>query len=373
MQAHSPTWTDRLGRTYEYSPYEASPIADVVVDFSTDATLAIAEASTSLGSLPAFPAAGIAAVLYRSESSASSLIEGLGPGPRRILEAEIADQTEIEDEAARRVVSNLDALRDAMEPALPISPADILRWHHKLMKGHPNLPPESIGSFRIQQNWIGGDSAGPRIAKFVPPRPETVPALMDDLVTFCTRTDLAAVAHAAIAHARFEVIHPFIDGNGRVGRLLIQPLLRRRLALPSPVPISVIWSQDTNRYIAGLRSYQDGDVNVWLEFFSVSIVQAVEWLVETVRSIAALLSDFHSRVQTRGESVTARIIDDLPQHPIADSQTVAKRYGVTPQSAHAALQRLEEAGILRERNFARRRKGRPRRAFAATELIDLLL
>ena len=373
MEAQTSGWTDLLGRTYEYTPFKAIPIGDVQVDFSSDATLAIAEASSSLGSVPALPTAGIAAVLYRSESSASSLIEGVGPGPRRILEAEIAGDQEIDDEAALRVVGNLAALRDAMESALPSRPEDILRWHRKLMEGHPRMTPESIGSFRIEQNWIGGDASGPRNAEFIPPRPEDVPPLVDDLIAFCARTDLASVAHAAIAHARFEVIHPFIDGNGRVGRLLIQPLLRRRHVLPSPVPVSVIWTEETGHYLAGLRSYQEGDVNTWLEYFSLSIVQAVAWMADFSERVLTLLADFHGRVDTRGESVTARIIDDLPERPILDSQAVAKYYGVTPQSAHAALLRLEEAGILRERDFARRRRGRPRRAFAATELIDLLV
>lgn len=362
-----------MGRSYEYTPYQPRHIATASIDFTADATLAIAEASSSLGSVPALPAAGTASVLFRSEASASSLIEGIGPGPRRILEAEIAGATEIDDEPAQRVVSNFEALRDAMETALPIQPGDILRWHRKLMEGHPKLPSESVGSFRVQQNWIGGDAFGPRNAGFIPPPPGEVPALIDDLVTFCERTDLASVAHAAIAHAQFEVIHPFIDGNGRVGRLLIQPLLRRRLALPSPVPVSVIWSQDTDRYVAGLRSYQEGDVNSWLEFFSLSLIQATVWMVDISERIVTLLADFHGRIDTRGESVTARVIDDLADHPILGSGIVAKRYGVTPQSAHAALLRLEDAGILRERNFARRRKGRPIRAFAATELIDLLL
>jgi Fic family protein len=373
MEGQALTWTDDFGRTHEYTPHRANHIGDEGVEFSSDATLAIAEASSSLGSVPALPAAGIAAVLYRSESSASSLIEGVGPGPRRILAAEVAGKEEIDDEAALRVVSNLEALRDAMELALPIKPEDMLRWHRKLMVGHPTMPPDSIGSFRTQQNWIGGDASGPRRAEFIPPRPEDVPDLIDDLVTFCARTDLAPVAHAAIAHARFEVVHPFLDGNGRVGRLFIQPLLRRRHDLPSPVPVSVIWSQNTDRYLAGLRSYQSGDVNSWLEFFSVTIVQAVAWMTQFSERILTLVADFHGRIATRGESVTARIIDDLPEHPILDSQAVAERYGVTPQSAHAALVRLEEAGILRERDFARRRRGRPRKTFAATELIDLLV
>jgi len=88
--------------------------------------------------------------------------------------------------------------------------------------------------------------------------------------------------------------------------------------------------------------------------------------------ITRLLAEFRGRVETRGESVTVRVIDDLADHPIVDGQSVAARYGVTPQSAHAALARLEEASVLTERAFARRRRGRPRRMLAAIELIDLL-
>ena len=372
MDAQALQWTDQFGRTYPYFPYEARLMADLEIAFSSDAALAVAEASSSLGSVPALPVAGIASVLYRSESSASSLIEGVGPGPRRILEAEIAGEGEIEDEEARRVVSNLEALRDAMTTGIPAGPDDLLRWHRMLMAGHPRMSAESIGAFRTTQNWIGGDSAGPRNAQFVPPRPEEVPTLIDDLVAFCTRTDLTPVAHAAIAHARFEVIHPFVDGNGRVGRLLIQPLLRRRLTLPSPIPVSVVWAEDPDRYVQGLRAYQDGDMDSWLQSFSLAVIRAVGWMTDISERIIALIDEFKSRVDTRGESVTARLIEDLPDHPIVDSQAVAVRYGVTPQSAHAALLRLEVAGILSERAFARRRKGRPRRILAATELIDLL-
>jgi Fic family protein len=372
MQGHVLTWTDHFGRSYEYVPYEAIPIGDASVDFSSDTTLAVAEASRALGSLPRLPVAGIATVLFRSEANASSLIEGLGPGPRRVLEAEIADEAEIDDQVARRVVSNLAALRDAMGTSIPARAEDILRWHDRLMEGHPRIAPGSLGAFRMEQNWIGADASGPRNAEFVPPRHEDVPTLIEDLVTFCARTDISPVAHAAIAHARFEVIHPFTDGNGRVGRMLFQQLLGRRLDLPSPVPVSVFWSRDTDKYIAGLRSYQSGDIDAWLEFASLSIIDSVWWMTEIVEATLTLLGEFRSRLRTRGESVTVRIINDLAKHPIVDAQSVAARYRVTPQSAHSALARLEKAGILSERPFARRRRGRPRTAFTASELIGLL-
>jgi ribosomal protein S25 len=135
--------------------------------------------------------------------------------------------------------------------------------------------------------------------------------------------------------------------------------------------VSVVWAEDTDRYVQGLRAYQDGDVDSWLQFFSLGVIGAVGWMTDISERITALIREFKTRVDTRGESVTVRVIEDLPDHPIVDSQTVAGRYGVATQSAHAALVRLETAGILSERAFARRRKGRPRRMLAATELIEL--
>ncbi len=366
------TWTDALGRSYPYAPYRTTPLADTDISFSSEATLALAEASGALGSIPGLPMAGIAAVLFRSESSASSLIEGVGPGPRRILEAEVAGIDEINDEQARRVVSNLEALEDAISTAVPAQSEDILRWHELLMKDHPRMRPEAIGAYRLEQNWIGGDAFGPRNAEFIPPRPEDVQSLIQDLVAFSARSDLTPVALAALAHAQFQVIHPFVDGNGRVGRILLQQLLVRRAKLDIPVPVSVPWSRDTDRYIDGLRAFQNGDTDSWLLFASWSVIEAIDWMAQVAGELVGLLADFRTRLETRGRSVASRVIDDLPGHPIVDTPTVARRYEVTPQTAHTALIRLAEAGVLAERSFARRRKGRPRRVFAATELIELL-
>jgi Fic family protein len=365
-------WTDSLGRTYEYTPNSPELLAGFEFEFSSAVTLALAEASRALGSVPPFPMTGIATVLYRSESSASSLIEGVGPGPRRVLEAEFAGEEDVNDEAASRVVGNLEALKSAIATPVPAGVKDILEWHRLLMEGHPRMRPEAVGALRTQQNWIGGGSFGPREAEYIPPAPEEVLGLLEDLVDFTKRTDLTPVALAALAHAQFEVIHPFVDGNGRVGRALLQQLLVRRARLGAPVPISVPWSRDTDRYISGLQSFQDGDVDSWLLYASWSVVEAVGWMNETTELVEELLDQMRSRVETRGRSVAVRVIEDLPLHPVLDTQTVANRYEVTPQTAHEALLRLSESEILTERPLSRRKKGRPRRVFAATELIDLL-
>ncbi|MFV1971169.1 MAG: Fic family protein [Acidimicrobiia bacterium] len=366
-------WTDNLGRTYEYEPYEAEPIANLSVSLSESAALAVAEASRALGTVPALPGAGIASVLYRSESSASSIIEDITVGPRRILEAEVATADEIRDPIASRIIGNLKGLRNALTTPFPADPDDYLRWHRLLTEGHPRMKDVDIGAYRTKQNWIGGDGYGPRNAAFVPPRPEVVETLTSDLAAYTSRTDIAPVVQAAVAHARFEVIHPFTDGNGRVGRMLIQHVLAGRISLDAPVPVSIPWSQDTDGYIERLRQYQAGDTDAWIEFFGMSVVAAVAWMHSAENRVASLLSSLADRSRSRGESVAARVIRDLPVHPIVNSDTVAERYGISRQAAHEALARLGEDGVLTERSFSRRTKsGRPRQMYASTELIELL-
>lgn len=367
------TWTDLLGRTYEYEPYASEPIADLKITTSEATTLAIAEASRAIGTVPSLPEAGIAAVLYRSESSASSIIEDLDVGPRRILEAEIAHASDIRDPIAERIVGNLEGLRDAFTTPFPASPSDYLRWHRLLMEGHPRLDPINVGAYRTVQNWIGGDHYSPRDAAFIPPPPEHVKLLMEDLARYTARTDIAPVVQAVIVHARFEVIHPFVDGNGRVGRMLLQHVLSGRLEMPVPVPVSVVWSKHTDSYIDGLRAFQNGDTNRWIEFAAMSIVDTVRWMHAVEHRVSALIATLEERSRSRRSSVAARTIRDLPTHPLVDTESVAQRYGVSRQAAHEALTRLSEDGVLGERSFSRRtRAGRPRQMFSNTELIDLL-
>ena len=367
------TWTDLLGRSYDYEPHMAVPIANLQIATTEATTFAIAEASRTLGTVPSLPEAGIAAVLYRSESSASSIIEDIMVGPRRILEAEVARQDEIRDPIAERIIGNLEGLRDAFVTPFPATPEDYLRWHRLLMEGHPRLEPHQIAAYRTSQNWIGGDPYGPRNAAFIPPPPEDVAPLIEDLARYTARTDIAPVVQAFVAHARFEVIHPFVDGNGRVGRMLIQHILSGRLQIPAPVPVSVPWSNHTDSYINNLRAFQNGDMDRWIEFAAMSIVDAIQWMHTVEHRVSTLITSLEQRSRSRGNSVAARVIRDLPTHPLIDAETVANRYEVSHQAAHEALTRLSEDGVLGERSFSRRTKaGRPRRMFANTDLINLL-
>lgn len=367
------SWTDLLGRTYTYNPYVTAPIADLEISTSEATTFAIAEASRALGTVPAMPGAGIASVLYRSESSASSIIEDIKVGPRRVLEAEAAGDDEVRDPVAERIVNNLEGLRSAFTTPFPGGPDDYLRWHSLLMENHPRLKQEHIGAYRTQQNWIGGDAYGPRNAVFIPPAPEDVGPLIEDLSRYTARTNIAPVVQAVVAHARFEVIHPFVDGNGRVGRMLTQHILAGRLKIPAPVPMSIPWARHIDAYMAGLRSFQTGDIDRWIEFAAMTIVDAVEWMHIVEQRVSSLIASLYDRSRSRGNSVASRVIRDLPNHPLVDAETVAARYEVSRQAAHEALARLSEDGVLDERSFSRRiHAGRPRQMFSNIELIELL-
>lgn len=368
-------WTDALGRSYTYRPHEAKRIASAEFDLGTGAVLAATEAARRLGRLPQMPLVGVAAVLFRSESAASSLIEGIEAGPRRVLEAEFAEPGEVRDPRAERVVSNLRALVAALDAGPKLSVLDLLAWHRLLMEGHPEIGHDQVGAFRTVQNWIGGDSTGPRNAIFVPPAPEHVRPLIEDLLRFTARTDLAGIATALIAHAQFEVIHPFVDGNGRVGRMLLQNVLAHRHGVDVPVPVSVPWNKEKDRYLAALRRYQEGDVETWIEFGATSVVSAIDWMDTAAERIQRLTEELASRGRTRGESVAARIVSDLPVHPLVDVTTVASRYGTSRQAAHQALGRLVARGVLDEFGFSRKVRpvGRPRRYLCSPEMNELLL
>jgi len=205
------------------------------------------------------------------------------------------------------------------------------------MEGHPGMPRETIGALRTEQNWVGGGSFGPRDAEYIPPPPEDVHRLLEDLVAFSARTDLTSVALAALAHAQFEVIHPFVDGNGRVGRALLQQLLVKRAGLEAPVPVSVPWSRDTERYISGIRAFQDGDADSWLLFASWSVIEAVGWVTEMTRGVEELLgSGWLGPQESRGERLGRRVsqprIDDLGQSARGDRDSYQEREQLTRSS-----------------------------------------
>jgi Fic family protein len=312
-------------------------------------------------------------LLLRAESVASSRIEGLEISPQRLLRAAAlsADTKQRPtDHRAAAVLANIDAMAYAVDdPAEPITVARILATHRLLLQS-TDLS-QYAGHIRVTQNWIGRSDYTPLNADFVPPPPERVPELLDDLVVFCARTDLPAIAQAAIAHAQFETIHAFIDGNGRVGRALIYMVLGHRgLATHVLPPISLLlatYSKDYVRCLMDIRESDDDNAwNQWIGFFAASCRRAVEQSVEFEATVAEIQASWRTLLsKVRKNSSLEILLQRLPEMPVltvAGASRILKR---SLPATNEAVNELVNAGILTPIN-----QGKRNRVFEARELVD---
>ncbi len=321
----------------------------------------------------------LARILLRAEAVASSRIEGLEVGARRLLHAEVVRgmHQATADVTAAEVLNNIDAMVFAVESidaGDPITVDILLDMHRRLLAG--TRLEQYGGIARDQQNWIGGSAYNPSAAVFVPPPPEFVNELLEDLCAFCSTDDLPPVVQAAIAHAQFETIHPFVDGNGRTGRALIHLILRRRgLALRTLPPVSLVLATWARDYIDGLTLFRyvgsptspgaiDG-LNTWIGRFASACTRSVADASTYERRAAELEVEWRERLgSVRANSGTDVLLRVLPGAPILTADSAATLLGRTYKPAAAAIQRLVDAGILRQVNVGRRNK-----AFEAPEVI----
>ena len=349
------------------------PIREWDAPLAARAADAVAEATAALGDLQS-SAAGLdletlAAPLLRSEALGSSFIEGLRASNKRLALA--AYEPRIADGAARSVLGNLRAMERAVEIGVEtrrFTLEDLLTIHRTLLEGTSEQ--RYAGLIREDQNWIGGRGVSPRDAAFIPPPEDRVRGLLDDLVDFINLDDIPAIAQAAVAHAQFETIHPFGDGNGRAGRCLIHVVLRRRRITPVVVPpISVVLATNARRYIAGLTDFRDGRVDDWIGSFADTTTAAAAATKRLWNQIADLLQTLVERAgRPRADSVARKIILGLPAQPVVSAETAADRYGVTPTAARSALNSLEDKGVIVPPRVGRRRD----REWISDELFQLL-
>jgi Fic family protein len=360
----------RAGFTYE--AFVPDPIATLAVVLPGDAALSVSLAESEIRALNSGPTTGgldaVGALLLRAESVASSRIEGLELSQRNLARA-------LFDPAAARgtakvVAGNVRAMEEAIHIGStdrPLAVSDLTEVHRSLLAGTDQG--DIAGHVRTVQNWIGGRLNSPLDAEFVPPPPEEVPALLDDLVAFVNREDLPAVVQAAIAHAQFETIHPFTDGNGRVGRCLIQVVLRRRGLAPTFVPpVSVVLATNAKAYVRGLTDFRDGEVAAWCSSFAYACRSAAAESEKLAARIATLLEEWRVRVGSpRRGSAGSRLIELLPCQPIVSVATAQGSIGGSAEAVRLALNTLEERSIVRQITA-----GRYARAWAADELFDIL-
>lgn len=359
------------GRSFSLGGTEAADVADAeraIIDLDRSSnTLADTEA--------------LARLLLRAESVASSHIEGLQIGPSRLLRADAVRSQGVDpnDVTAAEVLANIDAMTFAISEvtnSAVITPELLLETHRRLLA--PTRIAQHGGRLRTQQNWIGGSDYNPLSAAFVPPPPDLVPGLIEDLCAFCNEDALPTVAQAAIAHAQFETIHPFADGNGRIGRVLVHLIFRRRrlTTVVSP-PVSLILATRARDYVEGLTATRyDGPpdspqayagMNRWIGTFAAACTRAAADAAAFEERIAAIRAAWRERLgSVRRHSVILRIIEILPGTPFTTVANLQQMTGSALSSITEAVARLEKAGILRPVNLGRKRG----QIYEAREIMD---
>jgi Fic family protein len=286
--------------------------------------------------------APLASVLLRTESASSSQIEHITAGAKALSLAEIGLSKYGTN--ANLVAANVDAMNRALDLADDITPDSIVTIHEALMRGQDHADP---GAFRDQQVWIGGRSYSPHGAAFIPPHHTHVRRAIADLCVFAARPDLPLLSQAAVAHAQFETIHPFNDGNGRTGRALVHALLKRSGATTrTTVPVSAGLLADTDAYFQALTTYREGDPNAIVTQFTRASFAAINNGTRLARD----LQDIHDRwvgtLRARKDSVAWRVLPYLLRQPSVTSSLIQANTGVSQPAVDRALRQLEEAGIL---------------------------
>ena len=321
-------------RIAEQTP-QLSPQLHTLVQDCTRTITRFDEQYATLGGVP------FAAVLLRGESASSSQIENLTVSARRLSLAVVGASSSAVGHNAELVARNVRAMQAALEAAESLTIESIMHMHHELTAGTL----EDAGKFRQQWVWVGGQS--PVTADYVAPHWKLVPAAMNDLVEFLARRDLDPLVQAAIAHAQFETIHPFTDGNGRTGRALISALLMARGVTKHVVlPISSGLLHDVADYIAALTAYRAGDVEPMIRCF----IQASNAAVENARILAEDLSGPRDKIlgtARRTTSALKAVADFCCTEPAFTVQMVEQNTSVAPATIYRIITTLEKAGVIR--------------------------
>ena len=376
---------DRKGGTYD--AFLPDPLAGWELTLPADVAADIADAEAAVRALNQRGTThvgleGLARFLLRAESVGSSRIEGLAAAGKRLARAEaaLALGGDPRDRVAVEILGNIDAMESAIGLATEAPRFGLdeqLEVHRVLMERSPT--PELGGQVRAVQNWIGGSSYNPCSATFVPPPPEHLAPLLQDLFAYVDGDEHSPLVQAAIAHAQFETLHPFADGNGRAGRALIHVVLRRRGLAPGFIPpISLVLATWSDDYIAGLTAFRhlgppddparSTGAARWLRTFAMATRRACIDAEQYSNQITELTARWRQTLgRVRADSSTDRLLRVLPGLPILTVESASRLVERTRPRAAEAIDRLVEAGILEQRNAGRERY----RVFEAKDVLKL--
>lgn len=306
----------------------------------------------------------------RREAVLSSKIEGTQATLGELLAAEAGMAVDRSPDDLREVANYVVALEHGIArlPAMPLSLRLVRQLHENLTRGVRGGRARP-GQFRTVQNWIGAAGAGIEAATYVPPPPDRLMPCLDAWETFLHDRSLPPLVQAALVHYQFEAIHPFVDGNGRVGRLLITLFLVEREVLPAPLLyLSAFFEANRQAYYSHLQGvHERGEWEAWLSYFLRGVATQSADALSRARRINALLDKWRDQTVTAGLPVAVRLVDLLAENPFWTTRRASERLKVAFTTAQRAVARLEGLKIMRQVNEAKRD-----RVYCATALLKIL-
>ncbi|GAB2449509.1 Fic family protein [Nocardioides hungaricus] len=341
---------------------EAEDAVREITRFDAEVTAIAERRAVREGDDAATELAPLASVLLRTESASSSEIEGVTAGARALAMAAIDAKA---GPNAQLVTANVTAMQRAVELADDIGVDTILVAHQALLDRHAYAAP---GQLRDQQVWIGSNALSPHTASFVPPHQSRVPAALDDLIAFVHRVNLPVLVQVAIAHAQFETIHPFNDGNGRTGRTLVHAMLRHSgVTRTLTVPVSAGLLTDTSGYFQALTDYREGYVETIIHQFVNASFRAIGNGRVLVDDLEKVYENWSETLPARRGSAARRLLPHLLNQPAVNVAYVEAATGVALSAAQRAVEQLEDAEILKRTSGNQRN-----RVWIAQDVIDAL-
>jgi len=348
----------RSGISPEYEAAVAPQIARVErIDLPGDVAADLAEAEAAIERFDqrvGESLSGFLMIALRTEAASSSQIENLTASAKAVAMVEHLPSTAKSNPNARLIHANVTTLTGAINRDGDLDAEELIMIQRTLLEASN---PRLTGSLRNEQAWIGGTNHSPHHAHYVAPHHDLVPAAIADWSKFAARRDLGRLAHIAVTHAHFESIHPFGDGNGRTGRVVVQRMMRSSgLTAGSILPISAGLLADTHGYFAAIDRYREGDVVPIVGSFISAAFTTIDNAGRLADDLAEIHADWRSRIHARSHSGVWPLLDVALRSPIVSAKTIAAASGMTENRTRAAIDVAVEAGVLTTDSPARRNR-----------------
>ena len=315
-------------------------LSDITIVLSENTQKLLLDAVESLSKLDGYIQDKISSfpmLLIRTEALSSSQIEHYSASNRNVALAQINHKQSRE---AVIIKSNLESLRDGLSNQESISTESIVKLNRKLLDN------DGI-DIRNRINWIGTPNSIPHEAIYVPPHHDHLERNMNQFVFFCKRNDIHPLIQAAFAHAYFEVIHPFEDGNGRVGRILIQLILKEKLFLEHLyMPFSVGIVKDQKRYIAALDDFKKGNYKFIIHVMLENALKIVPKIYQTLEELINLKNSWKDKLKLRQDALAWKMLDDIVTQPVFDVKYIKELHHANDQAVRNNIEELIKVGII---------------------------